>query len=64
MKKILIVLFGILIASGSILLLGTAGSSDIGAIDAGTSFVRCAIGLGLLSVGYIGLRKVGVTYCG
>lgn len=49
---------GIIAAAGMIILLGSAGSSDLGVISAGGAFVRGLIGLltalvGLLLGGYM-----------
>ena len=42
-----------LIFIGFMFLLGTAGSSDLGAIDVTEAFTRCLCGLGMLGVGAI-----------
>ena len=60
MNKFLLSLFGVIFAVGLFVLIGTAGSSDLGMIDTGTSVVRCLIGFALMFGGIVGLKASGM----
>lgn len=55
-KKILTVLFGLSIGAGFLIVLGTAGSSDLNLIDFKTILIQSAIGVALVWIGFIGLK--------
>lgn len=57
-KKILKVLFGVTVGAGLLVVLGTAGSSDLGLIDWTTVLVRSVIGVGLVLVGLGGFKII------
>ena len=55
-KKILTVVFALTIGIGFFVLLGTAGSSDLGRISDADFLVQNAIGLVLVGAGFMGLK--------
>jgi hypothetical protein len=57
-KNILKVLFGVTVGAGLLVVLGTAGSSDLGLIDWTTVLVRSVIGVGLVLVGLGGFKII------
>lgn len=59
MRKILHIVFGLCMVAGIVMILGTAGSSDLGMIDFNTILVDSLIGLGVTAIGYIGLKLTG-----
>lgn len=61
-RKILIGLFGLMIAFGLFVLLGTAGASDLDTIDSVTCSVQIIIGLSLCVVGFFGLKVSDCEY--
>lgn len=64
LRKFLATLFGISMAAGFFVLLGTAGSSDLNLIDFKTALIQSGIGLALFGVGYVGLRFTSPTCFG
>lgn len=52
-------IFGICMLIGFVLILGTAGNSDLGLISFKTKVIKCLIGLVLIGIGYIGLKLNG-----
>ena len=57
-KKILSILFGLIIVAGFFVLLGTAGASDVHSIALKTILKQGAIGLGLMCFGFVGLKVI------
>lgn len=55
-KKIVTTLSSLFIGAGIILILGTAGSSDLDLIDFYTVLVRSSIGVALVWIGFKGLK--------
>ena len=56
------IFFGLCMLAGFVILLGTAGSSDLGLIEFKTIVVQGLIGLGISGVGYLGLRLTGADF--
>ena len=54
-------LSGLVILSGVILIIGTAGSSDLGVLEFSTIVYRCLIGLGLIGIGAGSLKMSGYS---
>lgn len=52
MKKV----FGFCILAGILLILGTAGSSDLGSLNMSEIVARGCIGVLFMTVGYVGLK--------
>jgi hypothetical protein len=48
--------FGFCIIAGILIILGTAGSSDLGSLNMGDIVGRCCIGILITVFGYIGLK--------
>jgi hypothetical protein len=59
MRKILPLFFDLCVVAGFAIILGAAGSSDLGRVEFGTIVRNCFIGLGVMSVGTAGLRLSG-----
>lgn len=55
-------LSGLTIVAGAVLIIGTAGASDLGALEFGTIAYGGVIGLGLISVGAGFLKLSGYTF--
>lgn len=51
MKHLIHKLSGLIILTGAVLIVGTAGASDLGVLEFGTIAYRCLMGLGLIGVG-------------
>lgn len=51
MKHLIHKLSGLIILAGAVLIIGTAGASDLGVLEFGTIVYRSLIGLGLIGVG-------------
>lgn len=56
------IFFGLCMLAGFVIILGTAGSSDLGLIDFKAILVQGLIGLGVMGVGYFGLRLTGADF--
>lgn len=61
-KKILSTLFGLSIGAGILLVLFVAGSSDLDVIDFKSVVIQGGIGVGLVSLGYVGLKFITPIY--
>lgn len=61
-KKILTTVFGLSIGAGFLLVLGTAGSSDLNLIDFKTILIQSGIGLVLVWIGFKGLKITNPVY--
>lgn len=59
MKKILPWFFDLCLVVGFAIILGAAGSSDLGRVEFTTIIRNCFIGLGVMSIGTAGLRLSG-----
>lgn len=55
-------LSGLLILTGAVLIIGTAGASDLGVLEFSTILYRCVIGLGLIGIGAGALKLSNYTY--
>lgn len=58
MKKFLTTVFGICMALGFLLMIGSAKSSDLELIDFETLIVRSCIGLVIWVIGFIGIKFI------
>lgn len=58
LKKVLIVICGIMVTVGLFFLIGAAGSCDVGATDDTTSFITGGIGALMGGLGILGLKVV------
>lgn len=58
MKKFLTTVFGICMAIGFVLIIGSAGSSDLELIDFKTLLIQSGLGLALTGIGFIGIRFI------
>lgn len=56
------IIFGLCMVVGFMILLGTAGASDLGTIEFKAIVVQSLIGLGVTGVGYLGLRLTGASF--
>lgn len=61
-KRFLHKVFGLCMLGGFVTILGTAGASDLNLIDVNTLLVRGCIGVGLLLIGYVGLKATNWKY--
>lgn len=61
-KKTLHTIFCLSMVVGFVIILGTAGSSDLGMIDDKAIVIRGAIGLACMVVGYCGAKLSGANY--
>ena len=62
MKKLIHIVFGLILLAGFIVLLGTAGTSDVETVTFGFVASRCLISLVLMSLGFFGLKFTGCKY--
>lgn len=56
------IIFGLCMFVGFMIILGTAGSSDLGLIECNKILVQSFIGVGVMGVGYLGLRLTGADF--
>lgn len=59
MRKFLPWFFDLCFIAGLVIILGAAGSADLGRVEFGTIIRNCFIGLGVMSIGTAGLRLSG-----
>ena len=62
LKKVFHWIFGLCMFIGFVLMVGTAGSSDLNLIDWDTILKQSLIALILMTVGFIGLKLSGWEY--
>ena len=62
LKKILTTLCVLSMVSGFLLIIGTAGASDLELISFGTLVVRSLIGTSILGGGFFGLKALNPQY--
>lgn len=55
-RKVVKVIGGVMFTSGLLLLIGTAGSSDLGTMSFGDILIQSGLGLLLLGVGYFVIK--------
>lgn len=56
LKKVFHWIFGLCMFAGFVVMVGTAGSSDLNTIDFKTALVYSLIGLALMFIGFVGLK--------
>lgn len=61
-KNVVHIIFGLMMIAGFVMILGAAGSSDLDLIGFNEILVRAFTGLGVLGVGYFGLRLTGAKF--
>ena len=61
-RHIIHTIFGLFIAFGFILILGTAGASDFGTLDFMGLVVRGSVGIMSIVIGFVGLKLSGCKY--
>ena len=62
LKKVFHWIFGLCMFVGFVVMVGTAGSSDLNTIDFKTALVYSLIGLVLMFIGFVGLKLSGWEY--
>jgi hypothetical protein len=62
MKKFLSVLFCLIIGVGLFVIMGTAGSADLNAIDCKAFIVQSLIGAAFMGGGVMGLKITDIIY--
>lgn len=64
LRKCLSIIFKLSVLIGLLLVIGTAGSSDLGLIDIESLAIRMGVGIFLVAFGFIGLKLLNVEYMG
>ncbi len=64
LKKVLHGVFGVILLSGFLVIVGTAGSADFGPVNPLENTIRAVVGVLLVAGGFFGLMVSGWKYIG
>ena len=62
LKKVCNWFFGLCTFAGFVVMIGTAGASDLNTIDFETSLIQSGIAIALILFGFVGLKLSGWEY--